>query len=149
MLTLFAAFWLFFSGVNYTRWQFNTGVRYMAPMFPFLFLLTTVVLVRLPRYVLYSIAVLSVTQAWCMAMYRDIAAGQVELNEVKEGLGVLDPVLHVFTEGLQLPALTTLYRMGGPLVNYFSVRASTMSLLVLAAVILWVVWLPRQKSELS
>ena len=97
----FVLFWVFFSSVNYTRLQYNTGVRYMAPMIPVLFLPTAAVLSRLSRPWLYFLSVAAVAQAWCMAMYRD----------VERGLGVLDPILHVFLGGLQLPALTTLARM--------------------------------------
>jgi hypothetical protein len=97
----FVLFWVFFSSVNYTRLQYNTGVRYMAPMIPVLYLPTVAVLSRLSRPLLYFISAAAITQAWCMAMYRD----------VERGLGVLDPILHVFLGGFQLPALTTLSRM--------------------------------------
>lgn len=101
LLLLFVLFWTFFSTVNYTRLQYNTGVRYMAPMIPVLFLLAAVALSRLSRRALWFVSVAAVGQAWCMAMYRD----------VERGLGVLDPVLHILLGGFQLPALTTLNRM--------------------------------------
>ncbi|MBK7926863.1 MAG: hypothetical protein IPJ98_05020 [Bryobacterales bacterium] len=101
LLLLFVLFWTFFSTVNYTRLQYNTGVRYMAPMIPVLFLLAAVALSRLARPALWFVSVAAVGQAWCMAMYRD----------VERGWGVLDPVLHVLLGGFQLPALTTLNRM--------------------------------------
>ena len=101
LLLLFVLFWTFFSTVNYTRLQYNTGVRYMAPMIPVLFLPAAAALSRLPRWALYCVSVAALGQAWCMAMYRD----------VERGFGVLDPVLHVLLGGFQLPALTTLNRM--------------------------------------
>jgi len=101
LLLFFVLFWIFFSTVNYTRLQYNTGIRYMAPMIPVLFLPAAAVLSRLSRAGLYCIAVAAVGQAWCMAMYRD----------VERGLGVFDPILHVLLGGFQLPALTTLNRM--------------------------------------
>lgn len=101
LLLLFVLFWTFFSTVNYTRLQYNTGVRYMAPMIPVLFLPAAVALSRLSRPALWFVSVAAVGQAWCMAMYRD----------VERGWGVLDPVLHVLLGGFQLPALTTLNRM--------------------------------------
>ena len=101
LLLLFVLFWTFFSTVNYTRLQYNTGVRYMAPMIPVLFLPAAVALSRLSHPALWFISVAAVGQAWCMAMYRD----------VERGLGVLDPVLHVLLGGFQLPAFTTLNRM--------------------------------------
>ncbi len=102
LFATFAAFWLFFSTVNYTRIQYNTGVRYMAPMIPLLFVPVAVVLLRVRTGWLYGLATVSVTQAWCMAMYRD----------VERGLGLGEPLLRVFTGGFQLPVLATLARLG-------------------------------------
>jgi hypothetical protein len=130
------ALWLFFSGVNYTRLQFNTGIRYLAPIFPFLFLPTAVVLARLPRRAIYLIAVLSVFQAWALAMYR----------EVERGLGMLEPVLHVLFGGFQLPALNVLARMGGQYGNYFERGGAPLPLFALTAAIIvgiWAPWLDR------
>src|SRR5205814_3190675 len=95
--------WLFCGGISYVRLQFNNGLRYLAPLLPYAFVLVATVLVRLPRRLVYLISIFSVAQAWSMAMYRD----------VERGLGVLDPILHVFIGGLQLPALTVLSRMSG------------------------------------
>ncbi|MBL0161011.1 MAG: hypothetical protein IPP47_28600 [Bryobacterales bacterium] len=103
LLGIFAGFWLFFSTVNYTRIQYNTGVRYMAPMIPLLFVPAALVLLRMKRGWVYGLAVGAVTQAWCMAMYRD----------VERGLGLGEPLLRVFTGGFQLPVLSTLARLGG------------------------------------
>ena len=102
-------------------------------MFPFLFVPAAVVLMRLPRFAIYLIAVVSVTQSWCMAMYRD----------VERGLGVLDPILHVFLGGFQLPALTTLSRMGGQYGEFFQHGVSPLPLFAIAAVVLYGVWSPR------
>jgi hypothetical protein len=132
ILLLFAAFWIFFSGSNYTRLQFNTGIRYMAPIIPFLFLPAAIVLMRLPQLVVYFIAVVSVTESWCLAMYRD----------VEHGFGLLEPVLRVFFGGFQLPALTTLSRMGSQYGDLFQHGASPLPLFALAAVVLYGVWSP-------
>jgi hypothetical protein len=107
------AFFLFFSGVHYTRWQFNTGIRYLAPTFPFLFLLSAVTLMRLPGLASRILGGVSIVFAWMMAMSRDVSGGKVELTDQDTGLGVLDPVLSVLGNGPQLPALTTLSRMEG------------------------------------
>jgi hypothetical protein len=130
MLGFFAALWLFCGGVHYSRLQFNTGLRYLAPVLPFLFILTTLTLVRLGRRTVYFLAVLSVAQAWSMAMYRD----------VERGLGVLDPVLHVFIGGFQLPALTTLSRMGDQFGEFVANGVSPLPIFVLTGAILYGVW---------
>lgn len=130
LLLLFACLWAFLSGINYTRLQFNTGIRYFAPIVPFLFIPAAVVLMRLRRRVIYFVAVLSVTEAWCMAMYRD----------VERGLGVLDPILHVFIGGLKLPALSVLGGMSGQYGEYSQRGVSPIPLFILTAAILYGIW---------
>ncbi len=136
LLAIFAAFWIFFSGSNYTRLQFNTGIRYMTPMLPFLFIPAAIVLMRLPRMAVYFIALFSVVESWCLAMHRD----------VERGLGMLDPILHVCLGGFKLPALTTLSRMQGQYGEYFAQGVSPLPLFVLTAMILFVVWIPKFKA---
>src|SRR5262249_6783390 len=53
MLGIFASLWLFCGGVHYSRLQFNTGIRYLAPVIPFLFILTTLTFMRLNRRIVY------------------------------------------------------------------------------------------------
>jgi hypothetical protein len=130
LLGLPVALWLFSSAVAYARLQFNTGVRYMVPAVPFLFVLGALVLDRLPQRAAFLIGILAVAQAWAMAMYRD----------VERGLGVLDPTLHVFLGGFQLPVLTVLSRIGGPHAEYFSPAVSPLPLFALAACLLFGIW---------
>ena len=129
---MFLAFWIFFSGSNYTRLQFNTGLRYMAPMIPFLFLPAAVVLIRLSRNVIVVVAAISLFHSWCLAMYREVECGP----------GILDPIVKVFTQGITLPALTTLSRMeayrtmvprGPVLIGVF----------LFTAMVLYLVWRPH------
>jgi hypothetical protein len=130
MLGLAAALWLFCGGINYTRLQFNTGIRYLAPLFPFLFFPAALVLRIIPLKVAYFIGVLAVTQAWCLAMYRD----------VERGYGLLEPIIHVFTEGFQLPALTTFSRFGGQYGELARTGISPLPIFALAAAVLFGVW---------
>ena len=124
-----AGLWLFCGGISYTRLQFNTGLRYLAPLLPFLFVPAALVLQRLPRRAQYFIAVVAVVQAWCMAMYRD----------VERGFGVLDPVLHVLAGGFQLPVLTVLSRMS-QYAEYAGKAASPLPLFALAAALIYGMW---------
>jgi len=133
VLALCATLWIFFSGSNYTRLQANTGIRYLAPTFPFLFLPAALVLGRLPLRAAYFVGVLAVTQAWCLAMYRD----------VERGRGMLEPILHVFTGGFQLPWLTTLSRMAGQYGDYFEHGVSVFPVFALTAALLFGIWSPR------
>ena len=124
---------LFCSGISYTRLQFNNGLRYLAPLLPFLFVPAAVALSRIPRRLAYILSIAAVAQAWSMAMYRD----------VERGFGVLDPVLHVFIGGFQLPLLTVLSRMGGQYGDYAVMGVSPLPILVVMAAVVAVIWSPR------
>ena len=131
------ALWLFFGGVHYTKLQFGTGIRYLSPVFPFLFVAVAVVLARVPRPVAYFIGLASIAQSWCLAMYRD----------VERGWGMAEPILQVVTGGVQLPALTVLSRMEGQYGDYLVARASPLLLFVLTAMILCGVWSPSLRKQ--
>ena len=122
--------WLFCGGISYVRLQFNNGLRYLAPLLPYMFVLTATVLVRLPRRLAYLVSIAAVAQAWSMAMYRD----------VERGLGVFDPVLHVFIGGFQLPVLSVLSRMSGQYGDYAASGVSPLPILLLVAAMVGVIW---------
>ncbi len=129
-LALFLGLWMFFSGSSYTRLQWNTGIRYMTPIMPFLFLPAATVLLRLPRFLLYGLSVGSIVLGWCMAMNR----------EVWRPLGVLDPVLRILTGGFELPALTTIQRMPGMFGDMLPHGVSPLPLLTLTGVLIYLIW---------
>ena len=131
--------WLFCSGISYVRLQFNNGLRYLAPLLPFAFVLVAIVWSRLFRPLRYLLAVAAIAQAWSMAMYRD----------VERGLGVLDPVLHVFIGGFQLPLLSALARTTGQYGDYAGSGVSPLPIFALAAAVIWVIWFtaPRRQPE--
>lgn len=137
VLALFAALWVFFSGSNYTRLQFNTGVRYMAPIVPFLFLLAASVLMRLPAWVVRLAAIFSISLTWCLAMYR----------EVERPLGVLDPVLRTLVDGFELPVLSTLERTGGAYGGLGAGGTSPLPLMIFAAALIAGLWIRRSARE--
>jgi hypothetical protein len=132
VLGLPLALYLFCGGISYTRLQFNTGIRYMAPSFPFLFIAAAITLMHVPRRLLYFISVFAVAQAWAMAMYRD----------VERGGGVLDPLLQVFIGGFKLPVLTVLSRFGGSF-EFLASGVSPLPLFALTAAIVYGIWSPR------
>lgn len=137
ILLLFLAFWIFFSGSNYTRLQFNTGIRYLAPMFPFLFVPAAVTLLYLPRLMVYFITLLSLTISWPLAMYRDVEVGP----------GILSPILHTLIGGFQLPALATLSMIDlSPYGLDFLGKVSIIPLFLLIAAIVYGIWSPSWSS---
>ncbi len=119
-----ALFFIFCAANQYGRMQFNTGVRHIVPVVPFIFLLAANVLIKMPRIVAVLISVFAAYWSWCLVMYRD----------VEQGLGVFESIKHITLEGFQLPWLTTLERMG------FVNNASEIPLLFLTGVIIWLLW---------
>ena len=69
------AFFLFCAANQYGRIQFNTGVRHILPVTPFLFLLVANVFIKLPKLVAVLIAIIATYWSWCLAMYRDVEFG--------------------------------------------------------------------------
>lgn len=140
-LILAGILFVFFSGVHYTRWQFVTGIRYLAPAFPFLFLLAAAVLVRLPRKLGLAIGLASVALGWCMAMSRDISGGKIHLDDPDSGLGIAGSVIDVLLHGPQLPVLETLTRLEGPH-QQLGPLLSPLPLFVVLAAMLYLIWRP-------
>lgn len=121
---------LFFSTVQYTRLQWVTGIRYLAPAFPFLFLAAVPALVRLPRLLTWGIALVSLVISWSLAMARNQGT-------------VFDNVLRVFTEGFQLPWLTVLSKMSAQYLPWMEGKPSALPWMMLWAGLLWLVWRVR------
>lgn len=118
------SFFVFCAANQYGRMQFNTGVRHIVPVVPFLFLLTANVLLKMPRIVAVLIGLLAAYWSWCLVMYRD----------VEQGLGIFESIKHITLEGFRLPWLTTLERMG------FVQNASAIPLFLVCGVLLWALW---------
>lgn len=119
-----ALFFAFCAANQYGRMQFNTGVRHIVPIVPFLFLLAANVLLKMPRVIAILIGITSLYWSWCLAMYRD----------VEQGFGVFEALKNITLEGFRLPWLTTLERMG------FVENASPIPLFLLCAAMIWALW---------
>lgn len=132
ILMIFLALWLFLAGNNYSRLQFNSGVRYLTGIIPFLFILVSITLVRLPRFIQGIIVALSIYQSWSLAMYRD----------VENSLGVMSPITRLTFEGFTLPVLETASRFQYPFIGVFSSPILPIALLILMALILIIIWRP-------
>jgi hypothetical protein len=140
IILTFVALLVFFSGVHYSRLQFNTGLRYMAPILPFLFVPTAAVITRMRPWLIYLLAVFSVTTSWSMAMYRD----------VERGLGVLDPLVSTFLGGFQLPILTTVANLPAQFERFIPNGVSPLPIFALAGVCIYGIWslrAPRERGD--
>lgn len=122
------AFLVFFSAVQYTRLQWVTGIRYVMPVIPFLFLLSADVLRLVPRAVAAVALLAGLLVDWALAMTRS-------------QLGVLQAVQEVFQHGPVLPVVTTLSKMTTRYLPWGDGRLTATPLFVLAALLVAVVWL--------
>ncbi len=125
------SFLVFFSAVQFTRLQWSTGIRYLMPVVPFLFLAAAVTLVRLPRWLAWPIVAAAATVSLSIAM-------------VRNQYGVQANIVRVFVEGLQLPWLSTLGRMSRQYVPWLEGRPDALPVLLLAAVVVAGIWLIKR-----
>ncbi len=133
-LGFFVCLTVFFASVQYTRLQYNTGVRYMLPAVPFLFLLTLVVLRGLPRGLAWLLGLGSIGFGWVQAMAR------VQEQEPS----IVAASVRVLFGGLQLPALETLERMGGAYLPGGSAGIAALPALLIMAVLVGFIWTVRR-----
>jgi hypothetical protein len=128
------AFFLFAAASQYGWLQFNSGVRYMVPVTPFLFLLAAGTLLRLPARLAIVMGVMTTYWSWCLAMYRD----------VEQGWGIFESLIHISLAGPRLPWLATMEGMG-----YAPHGVLVWPLLLLGAGLVWLIWTVRTPGPTS
>jgi len=129
------AFLLFTAANQFSRLQFNSGIRHIVPVIPFLFLIIAGVLLRLPARLAIIIGIFTIYWSWALAMYRD----------VEQGWGVFEAIIQITSRGPKLPWLSTLHNLG--LVPPW---VSAWIIFVFAGIFLWAIWLvqfPRFQFE--
>lgn len=128
ILAIFLSLSIFFSAVQYTRLQWNTGIRYLMAVVPLMYILAGAALARLPQIISYPLAVLVVAESVSIAM-------------VRSQHGVIDNMMKVFLEGFQLPWLGTLSRMATQYAPFLEGhQASALPFMTLAGVLIYGVW---------
>lgn len=120
------AFVLFFSAVQYTQLQWVTGIRYIMPVVPALFLPALVSLIRLPPILQFSVIVLTFAESWCLSMVRAI--------------DITDSIARVLLGGFQLPWVNVLSRMAPQYLPFLEQRASPLALFALCGALLYGIW---------
>ncbi len=120
-----AALWLFNSANQFAWLQWNTGVRYMVPAAPLLFLALVPVLLRLPRHWASALVLLTVAISWSVAMARE---------------SVPTSLAHIFLRGFELPVLTVLRKTAGAYAPFLELGASPVALFCFLGVVLWLLW---------
>ena len=123
---------VFASSVQFAALQFNTGVRYMVPAVPLLFIALVPILLRLPRAVMLLLVVPTLVISWTVSMMRE---------------SVPDSLQRLLTAGPELPWLTVLRKMSGAYVPILAEHSSPLPLFVLMGLGLWFLWRPRKQNR--
>lgn len=128
------AFLLFTAANQFSRMQFNSGVRHMVPVTPFLFLLAGTVLIRLRPWLAGLIGIFTTIWSWFLVMARD----------VEQEWGIIGALLSIFRSGIRLPWLERLESMG-----YISIGLNLPVLLIAVSVIalVWIGTLPTKRNN--
>ena len=135
ILVVFLAVSIFFSTVQYTRLQWNTGIRYLMAVAPLMYILAGAVLIKLPQVLTYPLVVFAVAESWSMAMFRSEPS-------------VIGTMTRVFLEGFQLPWLGTLSRMAGQYAPFLEgQKVSALPFMVLAGTLIYGIWAIRSPRE--
>jgi hypothetical protein len=134
VLSFVLAFFVFCSMNQYGFLQFNSGVRHVVPIVPFLFLLVPGILMRMPGWLAATVAVATTYWSWCLAMYRD----------VEQGRGIVDSIVQITLYGPRLPWAKTLEGMG-----YLPSQAAVLPLFFLCAGAIWLIWSRTRRMQKS
>ena len=121
----FLALYLFTSAIQFGLLQFNTGVRYLVPTVPLLFVALVPVLLRARPLVRYLLVVPTLAISWSASMARE---------------DIPTSLAQVFLGGFRLPWLTVLEKTSSAYLPFLAGRASPLPLFVLTGVVLWTVW---------
>jgi hypothetical protein len=128
-------FFLFTSANQFARMQFNSGVRHIVPITPFLFLIAAGVLLQFKNWIAVIFSLITVYWSWCLTMYRD----------VEQGSGIFESIIHITTGGPRLPWLTTLQNLG--LAPPWLTILLVLFVCGVAVFVVWVVPLPNLRKD--
>jgi hypothetical protein len=117
--------WLFSSANQFAYLQWNTGVRYMVPAAPLLFIALVPVLLRVPVPLRWSIVLATLVVSWSVTMTRE---------------SVPRALHQVATSGFELPTLTVLRKMSSGYASWAAGGVSPIPLFCLTAIVLWLIW---------
>lgn len=129
-------FLFFFSSVQYTRLQWVTGIRYVMPIVPFLFLMAADVVRLVPRPIAWVALGSGLVVNWSLSMTRSQQ-------------GIWDAITSVLRDGPSLPSVTTLSKMTTQYLPW-SAGELTVAMFALATFMVAAVWwlpLPQRPSR--
>lgn len=123
----FVALLLFNSANQFANLQWNTGVRYMVPAVPLLFLLAVPVLLSAPRWLRWGLVAPSLLISWAVSMMREDVPGSLRM---------------LVTEGPTLPMLIVLRKTAAAYAPFLGGGMQPFGVLMVGAVAtsVWLVW---------
>jgi len=127
-----AALYLFSSSVQFALLQWNTGVRYMVPAAPLLFLALVPVLLRLPRWALWTLVLPTIAISWSVAMARESVPVSLAL---------------VFLRGFQLPWLEVLRKTASGYLPFLAGGTSPIPIFCFTGAVIWLIWRGTRTTE--
>ncbi|MBC7789974.1 MAG: hypothetical protein H7Z74_08505 [Anaerolineae bacterium] len=119
------AVYLFNSANQFALLQWNTGVRYMVPLVPLLFIALVPVLLCSPRWLLAVLVIPTLAISWSVSMARE---------------SVPESLARILNGGLELPWLTVLEKTADAYAPFLAGGASALPFFALLAALLWVIW---------
>lgn len=117
--------YLFASSIQFAALQFNTGVRYLVPAVPLLFLALVPVLRAVSFRGRFVLIVPTLVVSWCVSMARE---------------DVPTSLAQVLLGGFRLPWLTVLEKTSSAYAPFLEGRATPLPLFLFIGVVLWAVW---------
>jgi hypothetical protein len=121
-----ASLYLFSSANQFAFLQWNTGVRYLVPAAPLLFIALAPVLMRARPLVRFLLVAPTVVISWSVAMVRE---------------DVPTSLVHVLVGGFELPFLTVLRKTASGYAPFIAeTGVSPLPILTLVGVTLWLLW---------
>jgi len=122
-----AALWVFSSANQYAFLQWNTGVRYMVPAAPLLFVALIPVLLRCGPLWRYVLIIPTMVVSWSVAMARE---------------DVPTSLMHILLGGFELPFLTVLSKTASAGYAPFiaTTGVSPLPIFLLLGITIWLIW---------
>lgn len=128
------ALYLFNSANQFALLQWNTGVRYMVPAVPLLFIALVPVLLRAPGWLAWVLIIPTLTISWSVSMARE---------------SVPESLARIFTGGFELPWLTVLEKTAESYAPFLAGGTSPLPVFALLGAILWVIWRRAPESDVK
>jgi hypothetical protein len=133
VIAAYLALLVFSSANQYARLQWNSGIRYLVPIIPFLFVALSDHWIRLPRWAHIAIAAPAILHSWVLTVFRE--------QSVQQSWQLF---LH---EGIQLPWFRVLTLTSSSSSPFIHGQTTPIAILALTLFVVWMIWRYGAKLE--